>query len=72
MRSFKKSNCISYRRSGIGLELGRQLSQQGAHVWLMARRNGNLSSALDSVKAAEAPLSSALACLWLTCRMQNR
>lgn len=53
MRSFKNQIVlVTGGSSGIGLELGRQLSQQGAHVWLLARRKEVLASALETVKAA--------------------
>jgi len=39
--------------SGIGLEIARQLSRQGAHVWLVARRAGLLSTALEIVQAEQ-------------------
>lgn len=38
--------------SGIGLEIARQLVQQGAHVWLVARRPERLEAALEQVNAA--------------------
>jgi 3-dehydrosphinganine reductase len=37
--------------SGIGLEIARQLSRQGAQIWLVARRADLLSAALDTVQA---------------------
>lgn len=40
--------------SGIGLEIARQLAQQGAHVWLVARRPERLEEALELVRAAQA------------------
>jgi len=38
--------------SGIGLAIARLLAQQGAHVWLVARRKEILESALKEVAAA--------------------
>jgi 3-dehydrosphinganine reductase len=38
--------------SGIGLEIALQLSQQGAHIWLVGRNPERLSTALESVQAA--------------------
>jgi len=38
--------------SGIGLAIARLLSQQGAHVWLVARRKEILETALKEVAAA--------------------
>lgn len=38
--------------SGIGLEVARQLSQQGAHVWLVGRDADRLGAALEMVEAA--------------------
>lgn len=38
--------------SGIGLETGKLLSQQGAHVWLIARDKGRLELALREVESA--------------------
>lgn len=38
--------------SGIGLSVARLLSSYGAHVWLAARRQANLESALKEVEAA--------------------
>ena len=38
--------------SGIGLETGRLLSQEGAHVWLLARQRDRLGSALAQVESA--------------------
>jgi 3-dehydrosphinganine reductase len=37
--------------SGIGLALGRLLAAEGAHVWLLARREPELANALEQVKA---------------------
>lgn len=39
--------------SGIGLEIARQLSQEGAHVWLVARRTERLEAALEMVTASK-------------------
>lgn len=39
--------------SGIGLELARQLSQQGAHVWLVARQASRLAEALDIISSVK-------------------
>jgi len=50
MEYFKnKIALVTGGSSGIGLELARQLSQQGAHVWLVARRKEPLESALEAV-----------------------
>lgn len=38
--------------SGIGLEIARQLVQQGDHVWLVARRLDRLTEALEIMQAA--------------------
>ena len=38
--------------SGIGLAIARLLAQQGAHVWMVARRKELLESALKEVQAA--------------------
>ncbi|HLA98172.1 MAG TPA: SDR family oxidoreductase [Anaerolineales bacterium] len=38
--------------SGIGLALARLLAQKGSHVWLVARQQDRLASALEEVKAA--------------------
>ena len=37
--------------SGIGLEIARQLVQQGNHVWLLARRPDRLAEALETLQA---------------------
>ena len=37
--------------SGIGLELARQLVQQGSHVWIIARRPDRLAEALQALHA---------------------
>jgi 3-dehydrosphinganine reductase len=37
--------------SGIGLEIARRLSQQGAHVWLVARQASRLTEALEIISA---------------------
>ncbi len=42
--------------SGIGLQTGKLLSQQGAHVWLAARHKGRLESALREVESARCRL----------------
>jgi 3-dehydrosphinganine reductase len=39
--------------SGIGLEIARQLSQQGAHVWLVARQADRLAEALDIISSVK-------------------
>lgn len=36
--------------SGIGLALGRQLADRGAHVWLVARDEGRLERALEALE----------------------
>jgi long-chain acyl-CoA synthetase len=41
--------------SGIGLAIARQLAQQGAGVWLVARRKELLETALKQVEAARPP-----------------
>jgi 3-dehydrosphinganine reductase len=38
--------------SGIGLAIARLLAQQGSHVWIVARRADQLSTALAEIKAA--------------------
>lgn len=38
--------------SGIGLAIARQLIQQGAHVWIVARRQAILESALKEIETA--------------------
>lgn len=38
--------------SGIGLAIARQLTQQGAHVWIAARRPAVLETALKEIEAA--------------------
>ena len=54
MKSFFKNQIVLVTggSSGIGLEIARQLSQQGAHVWLLARRAELLAAALEIVTAA--------------------
>jgi 3-dehydrosphinganine reductase len=54
MKSFKnKIVLVTGGSSGIGLEIARQLSQEGAHVWLLARRLELLNAALETVGAAK-------------------
>lgn len=54
MKTFKNQIVlVTGGSSGLGLELARQLSQEGAHVWLAARRKELLESALETVTAAK-------------------
>jgi 3-dehydrosphinganine reductase len=54
MKSFKNQIAlVTGGSSGIGLEIARQLSQEGAHVWLVARRLELLNAALEIVRAAK-------------------
>jgi 3-dehydrosphinganine reductase len=54
MKSFRnKITLVTGGSSGIGLEIARQLSQQGSHVWLVARRTELLEAALEIVSAAK-------------------
>jgi 3-dehydrosphinganine reductase len=54
MKSFQKQIVlITGGSSGIGLEIARQLSQEGAHIWLVARRLELLNTALKIVEAAK-------------------
>lgn len=39
--------------SGIGLEIARQLSSQGAHVWLVARQAARLAEALNIISSVK-------------------
>jgi NAD(P)-dependent dehydrogenase (short-subunit alcohol dehydrogenase family) len=38
--------------SGIGLAIARLLAEQGAHVWIVARRQTNLDRAIKEIEAA--------------------
>ena len=47
-----KTALVTGGSSGIGLAIARLLAQQGAHVWLVARRKEILETALSAVAAA--------------------
>jgi 3-dehydrosphinganine reductase len=52
MMSFEnKTAVITGGSSGIGLALARQLTAQGAHVWLMARDAARLEAAASEIKS---------------------
>ncbi|MFC1922771.1 SDR family oxidoreductase [Chloroflexota bacterium] len=48
-----KKALITGGSSGIGLAVARSLAEQGAHVWLLARGEEGLKSALESLKCHE-------------------
>jgi 3-dehydrosphinganine reductase len=56
--------------SGIGLALAKKLASEGAHVWILARREQVLQEALDEIKAAR--MSPEQKCGTLQCDLSNR
>lgn len=55
-----KITLVTGGSSGIGLAIARLLAQQGAQVWIVARRKENLDSALKEIEAAR--LNDSLSC----------